>query len=364
MENKLTWVAIKKIVAQQTGLSEKEVNTILTGWIDEMARALQQGKDVHVNGLGTFKMKTMKPRKSVNVTTGETIILPETQRLTYTMASSMDEIINETETPHLEVGINPIQKLSDQADEIVDILGELGQGPKHTSADESDENNMPDETETKPIEPQQPERPVIPDYVIPVKKEDTPKEEPKTVDTSKDENNHEKKHLWMTAGITMLVFLLLIVGLVFFFQHKIEQWLNDLQERAEMVDELPAGWTNSDSATPTDSIAVMDTTLTDSTDVATAVQEEPIEEVEYIEFIGEEEMHQDSRLAWMAYRYYGKKDLWVFIYDANKEHISNPNSIPVGTKIKIPKLDQATIALATPEIQEKVKRMADEFLNK
>ena len=36
-----------------------------------------------------------------------------------------------------------------------------------------------------------------------------------------------------------------------------------------------------------------------------------------VNFIGIEQVGKDSRLAWIAYKYYAQKDLWVFIYEAN-----------------------------------------------
>ncbi|MCQ2347874.1 MAG: HU family DNA-binding protein [Paludibacteraceae bacterium] len=347
MENKLTWVEFKKIVARQTNLTEKETNLILNTWLDEMTAALQRGEDLHINGLGTFRLKTMKARKSVNVTTGEPIILPETKRLTYTMASGMDEELN-SNAPRLEVGIDPIKKLSDQADEIMDILGELGQGEKATQP-----------TETIPIPV-----PVTP-QPAPTPSPQAPKQEEQKQEPQQGSNPKPNDHLWLTALITIVVFLLVLVGLFLFFQHHIEKWLIDLREKAEMVNEVPDDL--SDAGTTIAFPPANDTLAVDSVMTDSLIEEsEPIapQPREYTEFIGTEEMHQDSRLAWMAYRYYGNKALWVFIYDANRDHLSNPERIPVGTPIKIPKLDETTIQLATPELQTLVQDMADEFLKK
>ncbi|MCQ2310814.1 MAG: HU family DNA-binding protein [Paludibacteraceae bacterium] len=355
--NKLTWVELKKIVARQTNLTEKEVNLILNTWLNQMTEVLKRGEDLHINGLGTFRLKTMKPRKSVNVTTGEAIVLPETKRLTYTMASGMEDTINNASAPRLQSGIDPIQKLSNQADEIVDILGEIGQAPQKTPV-EAEPVVEPVKQEQKPIVTTT----TIPDYQIPVNK------------VQKEEHKQPKERLWLTALITIIVFILLLFGLVFFFQNRIEKWLNDLRIEAEMEDEIPNDLTDLPairidtpdedtlSEVPVEEIQPEEVS---QEEVQSQKEEKPQEiQPEYTEFITVEEMHQDSRLAWMAYRYYGKKDLWVFIYDANRDHLSNPEIIPVGTKIRIPKLDSETQALATPELQEKVRRMADEFLHK
>ena len=69
----------------------------------------------------------------------------------------------------------------------------------------------------------------------------------------------------------------------------------------------------------------------------------------YEDLITIEPMHEASRLAWMAKRFYGDKAYWPYIYDANKDHIDNPSRIEVGTPIRVPKLtaeqkDTTTVA--------------------
>ena len=56
-----------------------------------------------------------------------------------------------------------------------------------------------------------------------------------------------------------------------------------------------------------------------------------------------EPMHKNSRLAWMAMRYYGAKIYWPYLYDANKDCINNPNDIEVGTPIRVPRLTEAQL---------------------
>ena len=52
-----------------------------------------------------------------------------------------------------------------------------------------------------------------------------------------------------------------------------------------------------------------------------------------------EELTAGSRLAWLAKKHYGSKDLWVFIYEANRDVLPNAHTIPIGTRIRVPKLE-------------------------
>ena len=82
----------------------------------------------------------------------------------------------------------------------------------------------------------------------------------------------------------------------------------------------------------------------------------------YEELITIEPMHEASRLTWMAKRFYGDKAYWPYLYDANKDHISNPSKIEVGTPIRVPKLTAAqkdTTIESTRIALERLRREAE-----
>ncbi|MBQ2189943.1 MAG: hypothetical protein II452_03645, partial [Paludibacteraceae bacterium] len=76
---------------------------------------------------------------------------------------------------------------------------------------------------------------------------------------------------------------------------------------------------------------------------------------EYSEWITTEYIAYGSRLAWIAKKYYGDKIYWPYLYDANRDHISNPSNITVGTAIRVPKLSAAqrdTTSAAFKQLRE------------
>lgn len=82
----------------------------------------------------------------------------------------------------------------------------------------------------------------------------------------------------------------------------------------------------------------------------------------YSNFIASERIKDGNRLTIMSKRYYGSKDFWVYIYEANKDRISNPDKIPVGTLIRIPKLDPRLIDAANPRCMKKAKELHDIYI--
>jgi len=84
----------------------------------------------------------------------------------------------------------------------------------------------------------------------------------------------------------------------------------------------------------------------------------------YTAYLGTERIHDGSRLAIMAKRYYGSKDFWVYIYEANREHIANPDRIPVGTLIKVPKVDKRLIDSSNERCIRKAKELHDIYVKR
>ena len=83
----------------------------------------------------------------------------------------------------------------------------------------------------------------------------------------------------------------------------------------------------------------------------------------YTHFIATEVVTYGSRLTWIAYKYYGNKDLWVFIYEANRKQIDNPNYLRMKQEIRVPALDERLLNLSDPEVRKLVDDLTNKYLN-
>ncbi|MGL4493711.1 MAG: LysM peptidoglycan-binding domain-containing protein, partial [Tannerellaceae bacterium] len=70
------------------------------------------------------------------------------------------------------------------------------------------------------------------------------------------------------------------------------------------------------------------------------------------------------RLALLAEQYYGNKVFWVYIYEANKDVIKNPNILPVGVMIDIPAKSLYSINAKDSTSLEKAKKLQSQLLGK
>ncbi|PIE99440.1 MAG: hypothetical protein CR965_02310 [Paludibacter sp.] len=73
---------------------------------------------------------------------------------------------------------------------------------------------------------------------------------------------------------------------------------------------------------------------------------------------------EGQNLAYLSRKYYGHSYFWVYIYEANRDKIANPNDIPVGSKLRIPKLNKKLIDKRNPKCLEYALKLKRKYLPK
>ena len=113
-------------------------------------------------------------------------------------------------------------------------------------------------------------------------------------------------------------------------------------------------------AKPVEQVAVAATdSITETPVVETSVFDQPRE---YTEFIADVRVPDGGRLTLISQKYYGHKDFWVYIYEANKEKIQNPDKVEVGTLVRIPKLNPELINLDNSESLVYARKLHDQYV--
>ena len=363
MADKLSWTELRRLLANRAGVSEKEANLFLNAFNAQIVEALKQDKQVKINGLGTFKLQAVAPRKSVNVTTGEEIIIEGYNKIAFTPEVGVKELVEKTSlgaeqsptvSPATET-IDPLQKLGEQAAEIVDLLADLGQAVKEEEAypqplpEGKGEESGEVKVESQEAYPQ----PVYgrsdaprcsfrsdcqAEAILHPEGKGEESGEVKVKEIKVEEVKEKKSHVGRNICIAILLCILIAGGVgYYFFPQYIEKcvdWAKALIPPAETTCVV------TDTISSIQEVIVTDTIAEEIIPNAdTCAIEVPI----YEELITIEPMHKNSRLAWMAMRYYGAKIYWPYLYDANKDCINNPNDIEVGTPIRVPRLTEAQL---------------------
>lgn len=391
MAEKLSWSELRRALASRAGVSEKEANAFLSAFNAQLVEVLKTDKQVKINGLGTFKLQAVAPRKSVNVTTGEEIIIDGYNKIVFAPEAGVKELVEKTsvvssteenvpadDAPQEAENavVDPIKKLGEQAEEIVDILGELGQSPK-------EEVPVVEEPEPEPEVPAEPE-PVIPEpepVIVPEPAPVIPEPQPAPVvptpepvvepDPEPEQPKKKKKsHFFRDTLICMVILIALALVGYFFFRDQIFGLIKEY-----VIPRVQATWFAPKAepvAVATDSVA-QELALIPEGDIpqeqildeflAISEGEDEMQEAatqsinEYNELIRIEPMHEASRLTWMAKRFYGDKRYWPYLYDANRDRIVNPSKIEVGTPIRVPKLTPLQLDTTNAETKKRLEAL-------
>jgi nucleoid DNA-binding protein len=378
-DNKLSWTELRRALANRAGVTEKEANLFLNAFNAQLVEALKSDKQVKINGLGIFRLQTVAPRKSVNVASGEEITIGEYNKIAFVPEAGVKELVEKGLQPSAITNkaaepVDPIQKLGAQAEEIVDLLGELGQGTKEPSAVSNQPAEKPKakkaKTKAKAEEPKaeieepsavsiqpsepvveepsavsiQPSEPVVEEpSAVSIQPSEPVVEEPSAVSIQPSEPVVEEPkaeepkeapkkqyHFMRDTLICVVILLMLLLVGYFFLRTQISSWIESLMKdepKVEMVAEP----------------------VVEEPEIV--IVEEP-EEWTYDELLLTENIAEGSRLAWISKKYYGNKVYWPYLYEANKDHIDNPSLITVGTPIRVPKLSAAEKDTTTAQFQQ------------
>ena len=397
--------------------------------MDELVKQIMEGlrtdKVVRISGLGSFKLQAVAARKSVNVATGEDIVIPGYEKVTFVPESGVKELflnLKET-TEEKPEPATPLQKLGAQADEIVGLLADLGQAPKKV-----DEPAIPQTPETPEI-PETPEKPdpkVEPEPIVapePVKTPEPvapvvtpvvepvvapvvapepvapvvtpvvePVKEPEKEPVKEPEKEPEKPkyHFLRDTLITLTILLLLLAGAFYFFRQELTKWVDSLREKMQTPVEQVVEPVVTDTTAVVDIPQEPDTIATDTIAVEEVHAEEAvIEEVPVVEEQKEEpvkaeevkaapeepqykegdviatvRLRKGEDLSKIARRYYGHGDLWVFIYQFNEDHLGDPDNVAIGSRINVPYLTPEQQDIRNPKTQLKIHELYQKYLNK
>ena len=277
MAEKLSWTELRRSLASRAGVSEKEANAFLTALNAEIVEALKTDKQVKINGLGIFKLQAVAPRKSVNVATGEAITIEGYNKVAFVPEAGVKELIERgggvsslplPEGKQNEVSeVDPIKKLGSQAEEIVDILGELGQSPKEAE-EPVKEPEVQEEPAKEPEVQEEPAKEPEPVFYAP---QAQPVQEPEPAKSEK------KNHFLRDTMICVVILLALLLVGYFFLRSQLGNLIDSF---------IP-------NKAQTEQVAPIAPIVTEPEPEPVTAPNEVVEEVE----AGEEELTQEQILA-------------------------------------------------------------------
>ena len=300
MNIKVNLPGLAKTLAQKQDLSLRDAEGFLREFFDAIIQAVTDEGTVKVKGLGTFKLLEVLDRESVNIKTGERIIIPGHSRLAFTPEPSLRDLINKPFADFQTVVINEGTSIE-----------EMEKVPA-----EDEETPLPEDAEEQAVEAEaelsaEPETAPEPEPLASVEAEADP--EPPIAPPSGGGNNGLS--LWKICASVLGVMLL--CALFYFIGYN----------QSRPVSSPPKQEKQAEKVVP---------------------KEKPAPKVEYAQvpggqyrIVGTRKTHvmkPGDYLSKIAIAEYGDKDFTPYIIVHND--FPDPDNVPVDMEIKLPELEK------------------------
>lgn len=355
MENKkISLQELTDTIAAQSGFSKRFTESFLRELVLVIQENLEKDGIVKVKGLGTFKLIWNESRKSVDVSTGDSIVLPGHYKVSFVADATVKQQIN-APYAHLDTvmgGAEIISEVEESGDlvedreelrvEKVEMVGDKGE----LRVEKGESNELQDELMNAEINSPthqitaSPERSEI--------NSESPNNQITESPARSDSNSASpsKKKWWVAMVVLMLLCLLGAAG--FYWRNILIPQQNTMLPsqikapvvvvRVDTAEQVLKDTLDASDAVKEDTVAVPELTLDTYTyqDALNA----PVREVVTV--------IDGSRLTMVAYRAFGHKAFWVYVYDANRKVLQSPNAVEKGMQLVIPDLP---LSIVNPKSQ-------------
>ena len=170
---------IAAVLCEKHGLKKKDAEVFASTIFDVVKEGLAVDRIVKIKGLGTFKIIDIEARESINVNTGERVLIEGHERISFTPDASMKELVNRPFSQFETVVLNEGVDFDDTA-----VGDEESEQEPEVAAEEEEQVAVVGEKPAPVVEEPAPavkEKEVIPEVMMPMMAE-MPAEEPEYED--------------------------------------------------------------------------------------------------------------------------------------------------------------------------------------
>lgn len=145
MDNKINFQQLVEQFAKASGMSRNWSEQFVKSFFDIISEKVIEEGLVKVKGLGTFKLVATENRESVNVNTGERIVIEGHQKINFIPESELKEFINQPFSAFETIQLN-----DEQVEELARMDDESSNSAKEEAAT-SVSSDSAEQTEVKPV---------------------------------------------------------------------------------------------------------------------------------------------------------------------------------------------------------------------
>lgn len=357
MNNRLTIHELITLLAEYTGKNREDAELFLKEFISIVTNNLYADKLVKVKGLGTFKVILVDKRESIHVNTGERFLIPEHYKFSFLPDKDLKELVNkpfsffETTEINSDADFSDTEESEEEVDSDEETIEEVMPDQEIPVVDAVvtppilEESASPEPSEEIVLPPEPLEEISLapePTEIIEEEREPEPVEEqprePLPFDDDFAPQQNASSPLKLMIVSVFILALVLIGGLYVYLAlpNMKTMYPSEIIETEEL--EMPIDSTLVEVVEEPDS--VIETGIAE-TEIAETVEEpvakpKPEPATSKKEILAKVKIEQGNRLTLISLEYYGSKVFWVYLYQHNKNVISNPNNVPIGTVIEVP----------------------------
>lgn len=390
-KDKLHTADIAEKLAVGLSLNKRVAEDFMKALVAVIEESLLTNDTVKIKGLGTFKLQWNDPRKSVDVNTGDEIIIEGYYKVAFTPEEEVKALVNEPYAhlepillnddveesdgksvgEQLEETVVPLKLFNEQATEIKDILSEI-----NALNSKPDEVKKAGDKEDASVQLEEVEELIVKEEVVEpiVEQKENIAEEIKQREIHRDKlsmqdeaakGKKDKKNRKKGSNVLMMFIVGMIIGGALIYMLSYYDLLPDFSVKLNID-------LSDESAVADNEGVVVQVVDTVKVDTVSVVDATPVDSLQllfdekrvYTEFIASEQVVAGSRLTRIALRHYGVKEFWVYIYEANKDKFTSPDQITPGIVLKIPKLNPVLADKNNPRCMEYALKLHDLYVGK
>lgn len=282
------------VLPSKRGMKKKDAERFATTLFEVVKEGLASDRVVKIKGLGTFKMIDIDARESINVNTGERVVIESHDRITFTPDSTMKEVVNRPFSQFETVVLNDDVEFDDSPV----LEGESELEPEEDEMENFVQNEVTEEKQEalepesipEPIEPQEPDvpqepieklEPEVPQEPIEIPEPEAPQEPTEISEPAEEEPAAQMELFDKAEDVKRKIplkwwFIMLAACIGSFAGGYYLGKQSDKQELQSPIDEIEEVSPVTDT-TKTDTIAKADTLVTIAKEVEEPVAQTPVE---------------------------------------------------------------------------------------
>lgn len=158
MSNKESIEILATALSKKSGLTQEEAERFILKMFETLGRGLLADRQIKLRWLGAFKITPVKERESVDVNTGERILIEGRDKVTFTPDSILKEIINKPFAQFETVIVNDGVSF-EEIDRKFESINDAEEEDNDVEEEVVSQTEMEQEEEATPIETPSPETP-------------------------------------------------------------------------------------------------------------------------------------------------------------------------------------------------------------